>query len=89
MIMNCKKLLTANFDGACVDSLASQIRGLAHVSAGIFRISVKNIESHITKIVCFAEAVSCLYSNSIHEPLIKIGSTLLNLIFSHERIIYN
>lgn len=64
------RLLTANFDGACVDSLASQIRGFAHISAGIFRISVKNIESHITKIVSFAEAMPCLYSNSIHEPLI-------------------
>lgn len=63
-------MLTANFDGACVDSLASQIRSLAHVSASIFRISVKNIKSHITKIVRFAEAMPCLYNNSIHEPLI-------------------
>lgn len=61
--------LTIHADYTRGDCLANGVPRFAHVSTGIFRISIKNVESDVSKIVGCFKFVSLRNRTSISVPL--------------------
>lgn len=61
-------LLTIHADHTSSNGLANGVPCFAHVSARIFRVSIKNIESDVSKIISGFKFMSLRNRTSVSEP---------------------